>query len=114
MSIETAIIAPAVLLLIAVILQAGLWFHARDVAGHAAARGAVAASAEHADDAAGQVAATAFLTQVGSLRSPGVTVQRGPATVTVTVTGTSPTLVPGLPLPSITRTSTSPIERWQP
>lgn len=112
MTLETVIVLPAVLLLIFVAMQAGLWFHARDVAIHAASAGATAASAENAADAAGASAAQGFIDQVGALRNVDIDVARTGATVTVTVSGHSPAIVPGMALPPITQSSTAAIERW--
>lgn len=114
MTLETVIVLPAVLLLIFVAIQAGLWFHARDVAIHAASAGATAASAENAADAAGASAAQGFIDQVGALRNVVIDVGRTGATVTVTVSGQSPAIVPGMALPPITQSSTAAIERWIP
>ena len=59
-------------------------------------------------------AGNAALTQAGTiLTGTNVTVQRGAETVTVTVTGTAATLLPGLPA-TVTRTVTGPTERWVP
>ena len=47
MSLEIAILAPALLLLVFSIVQGGLWFHARNLAQAAAQEGAAAGAAYH-------------------------------------------------------------------
>ena len=54
----------------------------------------------------------ATLSQAGTtLSGTEVTVQRTAETVTVTVTGTAPSLLPGVPIP-ISRTVIGPTEKW--
>lgn len=113
-TVETVVIYPVILLLIFTMVQAGLWYHSREVALHAANAASVAASAENASDGQGQAAATAFVNRAGALREAGVSVSRGAETVTATVTGRSPSLIPGMQLPLITQSSTSAIERYVP
>lgn len=112
MTLEAVLVLPVVLLVLFTAIQAGLWFHAREVALHAASAGSRAASAENAGDAAGASAAYGFVDQVGALEAVTVSVDRTGETVTVTVSGRSPAIVPGMPLPAITQTSTAAIEQW--
>lgn len=112
MSLELVILMPVLLLALFTIIQAGLWINAREVALHAAAEGSAAASAENATDEAGYAAATAYVAQVGALSGTAVAVDRSATQVTVTVSGQAPSIVPGLPLPLVTQSSTSAIEAW--
>ena len=112
MSVELVILMPALLLTIFVIIQAGLWVNAREVALHAAAEGSAAATVENGGDELGSSAALAYVEQVGALTGTTVIVDRTATDVTVTVTGQAPSIVPGLDLPVITQSSTSAIERW--
>ncbi|CAM3422502.1 TadE family protein [Occultella aeris] len=114
MTLEAVIVLPAVLLLIFVAIQAGLWFHAREVAMHAASAGSTAASAENATNTDGATAAQGFVDQVGALGDVSITIDSAAETVTVTVSGQAPSIVPGMPLPTITQSSTAAIERWTP
>ena len=112
MTVELVILMPALLLALFIIIQTGLWIHAREVALHAAAEGSAAASAESATDEAGYAAATAYVAQVGALSGTTVDVDRSTTVVTVTVTGQAPSVIPGLPLPLVTQSSSSAIEAW--
>lgn len=112
MSVELVILMPALLLTIFVIIQAGLWVNAREVALHAAAEGSAAATVENGGDELGSSAALAYVEQVGALTGTTVIVDRTATDVTVTVTGQAASIVPGLDLPVITQSSTSAIERW--
>lgn len=112
MSVELVILTPVLLLLLFMIVQAGLYIHAREVALHAAAEGSAAATVEGGTDADGAAAALGFADQVGALSGTAATVERTASTVTVTVTGQAPSIIPGLPLLDVTQSSTSAIERW--
>lgn len=113
-TVETVIVYPVILLLIFTIVQSGLWIHAREVALHTANAASTAASAENAGDSAAVAAANDFVERAGSLQQPTVVVNRSADLVTVTVTGRSPSLVPGVQMPPITQTSTAAIERFVP
>ncbi len=84
---------PAVLMLIALVVQAGLWFHARQRAEAAADRAVAAARAPQGTEAAGETAAQLFLAGA-PLDGASVSVDRGPEVVRATVTGFAPQLVP--------------------
>lgn len=112
MTLELVILMPALLLALFMIVQVGLWVNAREVALHAAAHGSAAATVEHGDDDLGSSAALSYVDQVGALTDAAVDVDSTATQVTVTVTGQAPSIIPGLPLPAVTQSSTSPIERW--
>jgi Flp pilus assembly protein TadG len=105
-------ILPFLFLLIMVLVQASLWFLARQDALAAARQGADAARALDAPAGAGAAAALAFARQAGEgyLQSPAAQVFTGAnGTVTVTVTGHVPSFVPGLAV-TVTETVQAPAE----
>lgn len=111
-ALETAVLAPAMLLLVAIILQGGLWYHARDVAIAAAEEGARTSAAENGTSAAANAAATSFATKTGAgfLNAVSATTVRSATSTTVVVEGRSLSLVPGLPI-AISQSATLPVER---
>jgi Flp pilus assembly protein TadG len=108
---QVAILFPAVLFWLMLIVQYGLWWHAKQVADAAAAEGAAAARVPTGTEDDGTTAATAFLAEAGNLDTVEVTVDRAPMTVTVTVTGNAPQLVPGFAW-SVTATAAVPVEQF--
>ncbi|MEV6133622.1 TadE/TadG family type IV pilus assembly protein [Streptomyces violaceusniger] len=112
---EFSIIVPILLLLIFVLPQFALWFHARQVAARAAQQGVDAGRAYNAVPGDGADAATAFLNEMGgSLQSPQVSVDTsGPGEMAVTVRGSVTTLIPGIHLTVVHRAE-APIEDWTP
>lgn len=116
LTIEAAVLFPALLAIMLVGVQAAMWFHARSVAIGAAADGARAQSLEVAAQGDGRAAALAFVSQAGGddvLRGVGVSTRQSPTSVSVTVTGRSMSLVPGWD-PSVEQSATSPLERITP
>jgi Flp pilus assembly protein TadG len=111
--VQTVIVAPALLLLIMVIIQFALVAHARNVAEAAAQDGVTAARRSDATEADGQARASAALASLGPrmLSERGVSVVKTQTDVTVTVTGTPLTLVPGFGR-KIVETSSGPVERY--
>ena len=110
-TIEMAILTPVMLLLVTVSTQAALWQEADHVA-LAAAESGVAAGAEVGGSPAGATGeAKSAASQMGSgvLISPGVTVSESGGLVTVTVTGQSEQLVPGIPV-SESAAASAPLE----
>jgi len=111
-AIQTAILLPVVLLLIIACIQATLWFAGRQVAVAAASEGARSAAAETGTVGTGQAAALQFATATGRgfLLVPRATVTRSETTASVTVTGSTQSLIAGWDL-TITQTATMPVER---
>lgn len=112
-SLELVVVFPVVLLLIFGGVQGALWYHARSVAMAAAQEGARAAGAEGGNPGAGEAAATAFLDSVGGsgvLTGAGVDVTRSATEATATVTGTAPTVLPGMGL-AVAQSASVPVER---
>nr|NLD39710.1 pilus assembly protein [Actinomycetales bacterium] len=117
LTLETAVIFPAVMMLIFGVIQGALYYHASDVARHAAYAAANAASAHTGSEGTGQAAAASFISQLGGervLAGSTIAVARSMEMATATVTGRSVSLVPGLELPLISQSAQAPVERWVP
>lgn len=112
-SLELAVVFPAVMALMFLIVQAGIYFHARTLALTAAQEGLRAASALTGTADQGTAKATSFLdrTADGWVVNRGVASARTPTTATITITGRSISLIPGLPGLPITQKATGPVER---
>lgn len=109
-TVQLAIIFPAVLLWLLLIVQYGLWWHAKQVANAAAAEAAATARVPTGTDTAAEQAAWGYLNESGNLTNITVTIDRDSNTVTVTVTGNAPRLVPGFGW-GVTATTRSPLEQ---
>lgn len=112
-SIQMVLLMPALFALMFLAVQAALIYHARTVAIAAATEGARAAAGQHAGATAGIAAATGFVTAAGGrqvLPDTRVTGTRTATTATITVSGTSLSVIPGW-TPAITHTAWSPVER---
>ena len=112
-TIQVAILFPAVLIWLMLIVQYGLWWHAKQVANAAAAEAVDAAQVSTGSARDGEDAAASYLAQSGNLDNITVTVSREPTVVTVEVRGDAPQLVPGFAW-SVTARSTAPVERFIP
>lgn len=112
---QMVIATPALLLGLMMIIQAGLYFHARNVAEQAAQAGAASARAYDGSAAAADERTQRYLSSINEkvLRNRSVTAQRGAESASVTVTGTVMTLVPGLTL-TVEESATGPVERYVP
>ena len=110
--IAAAIAFTIILPLLAACFQAALWFAARDAALSAAQQGVQAARAENAPLGAGLAAACAYArtAAAGILRGASCTGSAG-NTITVTVTGHAPSLVPLFPA-AVTEQAQGPRERF--
>lgn len=99
-TLEWAILFPALLVLILAIVQAGLWYHARQIALSAAQEGVRAGRAEGAAAQAGLDSALEF-TQAhgrGLLVDVAVSEHSAPGEVRIRVSGQALSLVPGVPV----------------
>ena len=108
------IILPVFLAGIMVIVQASVWYLARQTALAAARHGADVARTADPPPGSGAQSAIAFARSAapGFLLSVSASVRIGPDhTVIVTVTGRAPSLVPGLPI-HISEVVTAPVERF--
>ncbi len=110
---ELAVLAPGLLLLMLLAVQAGLWAHANQLADAAANAAVLAASTPDADAAAGRAAAGQLLTQAGHLQQIDIDVQRTDTTVTAAVAGRAPRLIP-IGTWTVTAHAAGPVERFIP
>ncbi|MFM9920902.1 hypothetical protein [Lacisediminihabitans sp. H27-G8] len=109
------IILPGLFLILITALQGALWYLGSNVAQTAAIAAYNNARAYQSAPAIGQTAANQIIDGMpGFLEHPQVDITRTPTTVTVTITGTAESLIPGVQLPPVTRTITGPVERWVP
>jgi Flp pilus assembly protein TadG len=114
-TLEIAVLTPALLLVIFGIIQGAFVFHARHVALAAASEGLAAATAHHAGDDAGSRAAREFLAAAGGadvLEAATVAVRRTPTSAEVTVSGRAPTIIPGVAGWTVTQVASGPVERF--
>jgi hypothetical protein len=88
-------VIPVLLLLVLMVFQVALWWHAKQVADAAAREAVEAAQVADGTRADAEAAAWTFLRRAGNLAAPAVAVERGAAAVAVEVTGSAPRLVPG-------------------
>lgn len=97
---QLVLVVPAVLLMMLLIVQFALAWHAQHIAQYTAERALAAARVKNATAADGQAQARTSLAQLGGrvLATPSVTVRRTAAQATVTVRGAVMPVVPGLDL----------------
>jgi Flp pilus assembly protein TadG len=114
-SVEIAILFPALLLIVTVLVQYGLWFHARSVALAAAQEGVTAAASYRTASGSGADRARTFLDphNADTLTDIAVT-QTAPAPgyVTVQVTGRAISLLPGVAGPAVSQSAEASIEQF--
>lgn len=111
---ETVLIVPVLLLMIMLVIQFGLWYHAQHVVQAAAQEGARAARAEGMTAADGRTRAERFLAVTGSgaVQAAVIQADRSPDAVTVRVEGQAPAVVPGLRL-GVHSSATSSVEAFR-
>jgi len=111
-TVEAVILFPLALLLIFGAIQGGLYFYARSIATAAAEQGLQSARTEKGTAGAGGASAQQFLTasSKGLLTDTGVTPTRTATTAAVTVTGTTPSLIPGFTF-TVSQTAAGAVER---
>lgn len=112
-TVQVAILFPAVLFWLMLIVQYGLWWHAKQVANAAAAEAVDAAQVPEGTEADGDRAARRFLDHSGNLTNVTIVVERHADTVTAEVNGRAPRLVIGFDW-SVTARSQAPVERYIP
>lgn len=111
--VEFVLIIPVVLLIFFGIIQGSLWYQAQNVAHAAAAAAYNDARVSNGSAGSGQAAGSQVIANHGgSLNGASVSVSRTANQVSVTVTGSAPTIVPGWGGPSVTQTVSGPTERW--
>jgi Flp pilus assembly protein TadG len=106
------IATPLLGLLLLLVVQFGVWAHARHIAQAAANEASQVARAYQSSAAAGSAQGQAILDQTGGsvLTDRGVSVTRTATTVTVTVVGHAANVVPGFS-PTVRVTVSGPVER---
>ncbi|MCH7229932.1 pilus assembly protein [Glycomyces sp. L485] len=109
-TVEFVIAVPALMLMLLIVVQAGIWGIATYTA-HAAAGEAVTElrASDGTAATAAEAAAEAVADLGGGLDNLGVTAERDGQNATVTLTGTAPALIPGLGLP-VEVTQDAPVE----
>lgn len=112
-TIQIAILFPVILFWLMLIVQYGLWWHAKQVANAAAAEAVDAAQIQTGTADDGAAAAASYLQQLGNLTNVTIVVDREPTLVTAEVRGDAPQLVPGFAW-SVTARSQTPVERFIP
>ncbi len=108
---ELAVLMPALIILVMVPVQVGLWWHAKQAAETAAEEALDAAQVAAAGPAEGRASAQAILGQAGNLENVDVTIDRSAEQVTVTIRGDLGfSIFPG-PW-SVTAAAHGPVERF--
>lgn len=111
-SVGFALAFPLFLALAFLLVQAGMYYQAATVAQSAAQTGYHAARMADADTSKASAAAGQIIAQHGgTLRGAQVSVSEGPGEITVTVTGTSQSLVGDWIMPDVEKTVAGPLER---
>lgn len=110
---QVTILMPVLLFWIMLIVQYGLWYHAKQVANAAAAEAVDAAQTPAGTAVLGERAAQDFLASSGNLSTPIVSVERDLDRVVAEVRGDAPRLVPGFSW-SVTARAEAPVERFVP
>ena len=105
------ILLPVVMLIIGMVFQTALLFHAQHTVSVAAEEAVESGKIDGATEADAQKGANDVLTQTGALRNITITVDRASGVVTVTVTGDAPTLIGSW---RVSSTAQSPTERFIP
>ena len=113
-TLEAVLVFPALLLLLMLIIQFALWYHASDLATAAAQDGTRAARVQGATASDGAAEANQLLDQTGRsiLQGRQVVVERTADMTRVQVRGTCIELVPFLHLP-VRAVAESPTERFR-
>lgn len=114
-SIQMAIVFPFVILVTVAVVQAAMWIHARNIALTAAREGVAAARTYQSPDGAGAARARETLGRIAGDSLRGAAVSTGGSTATdvsVTVTGSAPSMLPGLSGLSVSQSASAPRERW--
>ncbi|MFJ9080092.1 TadE/TadG family type IV pilus assembly protein [Streptomyces sp. NPDC102278] len=114
-SIQMAIVFPIVLLVTICVVQAAMWFFARNIALTAAREGVAAARVYQSPEGAGAARARETLGRIAGDSLTGTTVSTSGSSATevrVTVTGHAPSMIPGLSGLSVSQSAGAPRERW--
>ena len=112
---ELVLATPALLFLLMLLVQVGLWFHAMHVAQAAAQEGVRSARIEGGTEAAGRQRANEFLDSLGReiLQGRTIVVTRDADVASVEVSGFAVNVIPGIRFP-IDEEAEAPVERFRP
>ena len=113
-SIQMAIIFPFVLLATVAVIQASMWYYARQIALTAAREGLTAARAYQSSPADGAAQARNVLGRTAGDSLSGYSVSAGSngQRVRVQVSGTALSVIPGVPGLQVTQSASGTVERW--
>ena len=114
-TLEIAIIGPVLLLLIFTIVQAALWFYARNLALAAAQEGVSAGRGYGSSASIGVTRARSFLDRTAQDSLQATTVSSTGSTATrirIEVRGRSLSVLPGVPGIAVTQSAQGPVERF--
>ncbi|MFH8698853.1 TadE/TadG family type IV pilus assembly protein [Streptomyces chartreusis] len=113
-SIQMAIVYPFVLLATVAVVQACLWFYARQIALTAAREGVTAARAYQAGPADGAARARTVLGRTAGDSLTGYTVTTGSdgQRIRIEISGSAISILPGVPGLRITQSASGTVERW--
>ncbi|MET9083650.1 TadE family protein [Streptomyces sp. NPDC004237] len=113
-SIQMAIVFPFVLLATVAVVQASMWYYARQIALTAAREGLTTARSYRSTPAAGVERAQNVLQRTAgdSLRGYSVTVSSTGQRVHIRVSGTAMSMLPGVPGLQVTQSASGPAEDW--
>jgi Flp pilus assembly protein TadG len=113
-SIQMAIIFPFVLIATVAVIQASMWYYARQIALTAAREGVSAARAYQQGPADGAAQARNVLgrTAGDSLSGYSVAASSDGQRVRIQVSGTALSMIPGVPGLEVTQSASGPVERW--
>ncbi|MFF2515538.1 TadE/TadG family type IV pilus assembly protein [Streptomyces sp. NPDC058086] len=113
-SIQMAIIFPFVLLATVAVIQASMWYYARQIALTAAREGATAARAYQSSPADGAAQARSVLERTAgdSLGNYSVSASSNGQRVQVQVSGTAMSMIPGVSGLQVTQSASGAVERW--
>jgi Flp pilus assembly protein TadG len=114
-TLQLVAVFPAFLLIVLLVVQAALIWHARNIAEAAAQEGLRSARLFDGSRSAGQVTARSFLEQTSGdlLSAPSITVERDDRRARVEVRGQALSLLPGI-RPQVEAVAAGPVERFVP
>lgn len=110
---ELAVVIVPTLLLILLVLHVGIYWWGQTVATRAAHHGLDQARVLDGSAADGEAVAWQLLDQTGVLTGPQVSASRSATEATVTVSGQTLSILPGVSL-TVTATASGPVERIEP
>ncbi|MFJ3714120.1 TadE family protein [Streptomyces sp. NPDC090053] len=114
-SIQMAIVFPFVILATIAVVQASMWFYAREIADAAAREGVAAARSYKSAPGAGADRARDMLERTAGDSLRGAAVSTAGSTgerIRITVSGNAPSMLPGLSGLSVTQSASGAVERW--